>query len=104
MLLCRYHHTQLHEGGYTLTGRGKNVRFMDPRGVEIPPVDDDLSAGNVDELIQYASAEASLHARSLTPDMDWRPPDYGHIAWVLAQYAQPSGQRATDPSNHSERH
>jgi len=58
----------------------------------------------VDELIQYASAEASLHARSLTPDMDWRPPDCGHIAWVLAQYAQPSGRRATDPGNHRERH
>ncbi len=87
MLLCRFHHTQLHEGGYSIAGFGKNVRFMDPRGVEIPPVDDDLSEGCVDDLYKHASREACLDARSLTPDMDWRPPDYDHIAWVLAQHA-----------------
>ncbi|MCZ6616687.1 MAG: HNH endonuclease signature motif containing protein, partial [Gammaproteobacteria bacterium] len=43
--LCRFHHGQLHEGGYAIEGAGKNVRFMDPQGVEIPPVDDDLSCG-----------------------------------------------------------
>ncbi len=102
VLLCRYHHTQLHEGGYTIAGTGKNVRFIDPRGVEIPVVDDDLSIGNVDDLIKDASAEAFLDAKSLTPEMDWRPPDYSHIAWILAQYAQPSGQTATDQGNRIE--
>ena len=62
------------------------MRFTDPRGVEIPKVDDDLSAGCVDDLYKHASAEACLNAKSLTSDMDWRPPDYDYIAWVLAQY------------------
>ncbi|MCZ6643461.1 MAG: DUF222 domain-containing protein [Gammaproteobacteria bacterium] len=87
VLLCRYHHHQLHEGGYGITGAGKGVRFMDPQGVEIPTVDDDLSCGRVEILLKAASAEAWLTAEILTPEMDWRPPDYDHIAWVLSQFA-----------------
>ena len=36
VLLCRFHHSQLHEVGYTIAGAGKSARFMDPEGVEIP--------------------------------------------------------------------
>ena len=88
VLLCRFHHSQLHEGGYTIAGAGKSARFMDPEGIEIPAVDDDLSRGSRRDFSQTRfRAEACLTAVSLTPEMDFRPPDYGHIAWVLSQYA-----------------
>src|ERR671919_655359 len=38
VLLCRYHHRQVHEGGFTLVKDGDRFRFFTPRGREIPPV------------------------------------------------------------------
>ena len=38
VLLCRFHHRQVHEGGFTLAKDGDRFRFFTPLGKEIPPV------------------------------------------------------------------
>ncbi|MCZ6852906.1 MAG: HNH endonuclease signature motif containing protein [Gammaproteobacteria bacterium] len=87
VLLCRYHHRHLHEGGYAIEKEATKIRFTDPSGIDIPTVADDLSQGSRDTLMKSVPAGTLLAADSLTPEMDWRPPDYHHIAWVLAQIA-----------------
>jgi len=39
VLLCRPHHRQVHEGGYTITGRNGAIRIHRPDGTELaqPP-------------------------------------------------------------------
>jgi len=38
VLLCRYHHHRVHEGGYKVAKDGTGLRFFAPAGWEIPPV------------------------------------------------------------------
>ena len=38
VLLCRYHHHLVHEGGYKVVKDGTGLRFFAPAGWEIPPV------------------------------------------------------------------
>jgi hypothetical protein len=37
VLLCRYHHTLIHEGGWTIRGIPGNLRFHRPDGTELDP-------------------------------------------------------------------
>ena len=85
VLLCRHHHRSLHEGGYSILGRGNAILFRDPAQRCIPATCDDLSMGSVESLLENVSAETSLHADVLRPQLDTKPPDYGYIADVLSQ-------------------
>src|ERR687892_404498 len=38
VLLCRFHHRHVHEGGYELVKDGSRFRFFAPAGWEIPSV------------------------------------------------------------------
>jgi hypothetical protein len=85
VLLCRHHHRSLHEGGYSILGRGNAILFRDPAQRCIPATCEDLSMGIVESLVKRVSAETSLHADVLRPELDTKPPDYGYIADVLSQ-------------------
>jgi len=37
VLLCTFHHTLLHEGGFGMEREGGELRFVDSRGREVPP-------------------------------------------------------------------
>ena len=86
VLLCRYHHRALHEGGYSISGKGNAMLFRDPAQRCIPATGDDLSMGRVELLIENASAETFLDGDRLRPVLDIHPPDYVHIADVLSQF------------------
>ncbi len=57
VLLCRYHHRQLHEGGYSIERQGFELTFNDPRGRPIAVTNDDLRAGDVATLVKSVPAE-----------------------------------------------
>jgi hypothetical protein len=46
VLLCRFHHRRVHEGGYRLVKDGKRFRFFAPAGWEIPPAPEPHPPGN----------------------------------------------------------
>lgn len=88
--LCRRHHTLVHEGGYAIrkhrAARGLDFEFVGPSG-EVVPRSEDLRGGDWEKLVMNVSAETPhLHASTLTPDLDWRPPDYHHIAWWMVNF------------------
>jgi hypothetical protein len=89
VLLCRYHHRQLHEGGFSIERHCFELQFNDPDGRAIPVNNEDHRAGDTATLVKNVSAETFLEATSLTPETGSQRPDYHHIAWVLAQTVEP---------------
>ena len=92
VLLCRYHHRLIHEYGYQVTSAQGQIRFSRPNGAEIPEYMDDLSyvsqhRADVPAGTPCPVIGSHVHARSLTPKLDQRPPDYQHIAWYLVNFA-----------------
>lgn len=96
VLLCRRHHRMLHEGGYTIRALDDaGMQFLYPDGRVIPATAEDLSRGDCETLVAEVrrhscrhgdSAESSLDGSTLTADLDWRPPDYPHIAWWMTTF------------------
>lgn len=91
VLLCRRHHTAVHEEGYSIrklrTDTGIDFQFVHPRGWIVPNSAEDLTAGSWRTLIDDVSAETpGLHATTMLPHCDFRPPDYDHIAWWMVNF------------------
>jgi len=91
VLLCRRHHTAVHEGGYSIrklrTDAGVDFQFVHPRGWLVPNSAEDLSAGCWQTLVADVSAETpGLGAATMLPNCDFRPPDYDHIAWWMVNF------------------
>ena len=52
VLLCRYHHRMVHEGGFKVTKQGDRFRFYTPQGQQIPPVPGtDPPAGPIEDVV-----------------------------------------------------
>jgi hypothetical protein len=70
------------------TEAGLDFEFLDPQGRVVPRADD-LKGGDWQRLIDEVSAETpGLHAGILIPGLDWRPPDYDHIAWWMVNFME----------------
>ncbi len=85
----------MHEGGYSIrkvrSNQGLEFQFVDRNNRVVPPTED-LARGDWQSLVTDVSAETpGLHAASHVPDLDWRPPDYDHIAWWMVNFM---GRRA----------
>ena len=89
VLLCRHHHRLIHEAGFRASCSNGVVQFRKPDGELLPDVVDPVAAGNVLKFPPDVSAESLVGPRSLTPGLDHRRPDYGHICWVLTQHWEP---------------
>ncbi len=99
VLLCRRHHTLLHEGGCSIRVLDDaGIQFLYPDGRVIPNSAEDLSRGDCETLVAEVhsayrqhddSAESPpLDGSALRPDLDWRPPDYPHIAWWMVNHME----------------
>jgi len=91
VLLCRRHHRAIHELGFCVETEqpakgATRFRFFTPDGAELPPVANDLRAGNVVALINRVSAETPPDPNTLTPRRPEARPDYSHINWVLTRF------------------
>ncbi len=107
VLLCRRHHVLVHEGGFRVEAEhpakgATRFNFYTPDGDYMPPVADDLSAGDVKKLLGENSAESrrgsvesngavdAIDPNDLIDPTDLEPidpiarPDYPHINWVLS--------------------
>jgi len=113
VLLCRRHHVLVHEGGFRVKAEhpakgATRFNFYTPKGDYMPPVADDLSAGDVKKLLEKNSAESRrgsvesndaadvadaidpIDSNDLIDPTDLEPidpiarPDYSHINWVLS--------------------
>lgn len=101
VLLCRMHHKAVHEGGYTVSVEGHELRFHDPRGRLVPNVCrvlDPCPAASFDRWLEQSGA-----ADRRTPLPDW---DGHRIDWPLTIEAlwdatfprKPAGASATQPA------
>ena len=68
VLLCRFHHHRVHEGGYKLVKDGKRFRFFAPAGWEIPPAPEPHPPGGdletaVSDLGVHVDPDATLPAQ-----------------------------------------
>lgn len=91
VLLCRRHHSAVHEGGFSIrrqpSDAGLAFEFVDPHGHVVPAVGENLSGGDWQTLVADVSAETpGIDAATSLPDCDDRPPDYPHIAWWMVNY------------------
>ena len=89
VLLCRRHHRMVHEGSARIevckSEGGESFRFYDHAGVYLPPTGERV-ADCVRPL--DVTAVTSVETSPLKPMYATARPDYGHIAWVLAQRVQ----------------
>src|SRR5262245_50782297 len=95
VLLCRHHHTLLHEGGYGVVREGREFVFWRTDGSIVPRVNDVQLRGDVAELMTR-QREIGIDATTTVPNWDGGRPDYGYITEVLCyrrQYFE--AQRAT---------
>lgn len=86
--LCRRHHGFVHERGFRLETDGHGAfRFYDPAGRPLPPsgAPPSLGAVAIDDLCARTAADGIvIVADTNLPNLDYRPPDYGHIVARLA--------------------
>lgn len=69
VLLCRFHHWLVHEGGFSTAGRGDDVVFLRPDGRPIEPLPD--VAGGRAEDVAEANARAGLRIDERTCVPRW---------------------------------
>ena len=86
VLLCRRHHSLIHEGKFRACREEGDIVFRTSDGVRLPEVTD-LVPISCEDLRLDASAEASVHPsvhpKMLTPKLDHKPPDYQYISSIL---------------------
>jgi Domain of unknown function (DUF222)/HNH endonuclease len=82
VLLCRHHHTLLHEGGHGVARDGRDFVFWRTDGSIVPAVNDVRLEGDVHELMELQRA-IGIDANTTIPDWDGSRPDYGYITEVL---------------------
>ena len=71
MLLCRFHHGLVHEGGFGLkTLTNNEFQFTRPNNEIIPPAQETRSRGNVFSLITQ-NTKLGLGITPETPIPDW---------------------------------
>ncbi len=69
VLLCRYHHHLVHEGGFGITkDPAGTVQFTDPKGRIVPPTADRNLRGDFREIVDYNNRSAlGIGPNTLTP-------------------------------------
>src|SRR5262245_28951017 len=82
VLLCRHHHTLLHEGGYGVVREGHDFVFWRADGTIVPRVNDVQLRGDLAELMAW-QREIGIDANTTIPNWDGCRPDYGYITEVL---------------------
>ena len=82
VLLCRRHHTLLHEGGYRVVKDDRDFIFCRADGSIVPEVDDAELAGDLTRLM-HEQREIGIHAMSGVPSWTEAHPNFGYITEVL---------------------
>lgn len=90
VLLCRKHHTWLHEGGYGMQVTEGGLQFTTPRGLCIENTGDKRFSGNVSAIVD-ANTSSGIAIDSQTSECHWdgKPADWDHIMFVLGQRLPP---------------
>jgi hypothetical protein len=72
VLLCRYHHRLVHEGGFSVAREGKAFRFRDPTGVVLPEAPlRSLPEDGGEHTLRRANAEQGLDITPRTAVPGW---------------------------------
>jgi hypothetical protein len=87
-LLCRYHHRLVHEGGFSISGRGGRLAFMRPDGRVVPaapalPVLGEDAANTIPR--NHRAAGLSINASSIVPTWGGESADYTYLLTMLEQ-------------------
>jgi hypothetical protein len=82
VLLCRFHHTLMHEGGYGVVREGNEFVFWRADGTVVPKVNDVQLSGAVATLMDDQE-ELGIDARTTISKWDGSRPDYAYIVSVL---------------------
>jgi hypothetical protein len=82
VLLCRRHHTLLHEGGYRVVRDDRQFIFCRADGSIVPTVNDARLDGSVAVLVAE-QREIGIHAMTGVPTSTEARPDYAYITEVL---------------------
>jgi hypothetical protein len=77
LLLCRRHHTLVHEAGFSIETTAEGFDFRDPQGRALPHADR-RPATSVDEVRRaHRRRGLRLDAKTNMPQWAGTPPDYG---------------------------
>lgn len=82
VLLCRRHHTLLHEGGYRVVRDDRQLIFCRADGSIVPEVDDVNLVGDLAGLL-HEQREIGIHAKTGVPTRPEARPDYRYNTEVL---------------------
>jgi hypothetical protein len=100
ILLCRYHHRGLHEGGYRVSGAAHAPVFTDPNGRVLQPAPRLPGLPCGDALPeQHCELNLDLHARTAIPGWGGERADY---TWMLTIFDQ-HDRRAAGPNDFNAR-
>ncbi|MFC1611368.1 DUF222 domain-containing protein [Myxococcota bacterium] len=78
ILLCRFHHRLVHEGGFSVEQTPDGLRFSDPRGEPVAE-HQPLPLVYEDPLFVWRLKHRSIDATTTMPDWEGERPDYGEM-------------------------
>ena len=94
VLLCRYHHTLLHESGFSLERTDDRLVFRSPDGTEIVPVPSRGLAAPVSTDSLRAGDQRSITAETNEPRWDGEPIQMDEVIDMLIKARRTDAQKA----------
>ena len=83
VMLCRYHHRLVHEGGFSIDTQSGEPRFFSPAGERVAP---SIAAPEVvvnPVSLWHSLHDSSINALTAMPDWDGEHPDYQEMLQPL---------------------
>ena len=97
VLLCRRHHTYVHEHGYSLERIGTEVVFKDPAGVVVPAVPElPRLRGDAFERLALGREAEGVELADLAPRWVWEPFDLLPVVDFLCDRERTRGETSTE--------
>src|SRR5690606_22001092 len=104
--LCTFHHTLVHEGGFTLERGADGLRFLAPDRTHLPSFHASPPAPTDPlEAFERAHVDLGIHDETGLTRWDGEPVHYGDVVEVLCAADEPGAadeSGAADPPGHTD--
>jgi len=83
VMLCRYHHRLVHEGGFSIDTQASDPRFFSPAGERVVPSRGVPAVTGDPVSLWHSLHDSSINALTTMPDWDGEHPDYQEMLQPL---------------------